>query len=131
MHEIWEEGAMKGKEFAVDLRPVKERRIFLNDSELREYLSLAQLSPGVQNPDRFRMLINGNEAFTPAGLLFGLLYAWYVNNRFGGIINYEASLLRWKINELIPKPSMERVRMQKRIDFFRNVVFRQGMPLSS
>jgi hypothetical protein len=74
------------------------------------------------------MLINGNDAFTPPGLLFGLLYAWYCNNRFGGVIDYEMSLLRWKISELIPKPSMERTRLQAQVEFFRRVVFRQRIP---
>jgi hypothetical protein len=117
-----------GKIFEIELRPLRERRCFLKDRELREYLRLAQLSPSPGNPGRFRMVINGNEAFTPPGLLFGLLYAWYVNNRFGGIVDYEMSLIRWKISELIPKPSMVRTRMQEQIDFFRRVVFRQRVP---
>jgi uncharacterized cofD-like protein len=117
-----------GKIFEIELRPAGDRRSFLQDRELREYLHLAQLIPSAREPGRFRMVINGNEAFTPPGLLFGLLYAWYVNNRFGGIVDYEMSLIRWKISELIPKPSMVRTRMQEQIDFFRRVVFRQGVP---
>lgn len=66
--------------------------------------------------------------FVPPGLLFGLLYAWYIDNRFGSIVDYEMSLLRWRISELIPKPSMERGRMKARVDFFRRVVFRQEIP---
>jgi hypothetical protein len=77
------------------------------------------------------MVINDNEAFTPPGLFFGLFYAWYVNNRFGGILDYEMSLLRWKISELIPKALMVRTRMQEQIDFFRRVVFRQKVPRST
>ena len=128
VHEVLQTGELMGKVFEVQLLPEKKRRSFLSDKELREYLHLAQLRPHPDDPDRFCLLINDNEAFTPPGLLFGLLYAWYVNNRFGGIVDYEMSLLRWRISELIPKPSMERIRMQKRIEFFRRSVFRQKVP---
>jgi uncharacterized cofD-like protein len=117
-----------GKIFEIELQPLGARKTFLKDRELREYLRLAQLGPSAGEPDRFRMVINDNEAFTPPGLLFGLLYAWYVNNRFGGIVDYEMSLIRWTISELIPKPSMVRTRMQDQVDFFRRIVFRQKVP---
>lgn len=128
VREVREEGESVGKIFEIELQPLRARKTFLTDPELREYLRLAQLSSSPGEPDRFRMVINGNEAFTPPGLLFGLLYAWYVNNRFGGIVDYEMSLIRWKISELIPKPSMVRTRMQEQVEFFRRVVFRQRVP---
>jgi len=128
VREVLEGGALLGKVFEIELEPPAKRTGFLNDKELREYLHLAQLIPNREAPNRFSMLINDNEAFTPPGLLFGLLYAWYVNNRFGGIVDYEMSLLRWDISELIPKPSMERTRMQRRVEFFRRAVFRQKIP---
>ncbi len=125
---VREGGEDIGKIFEIELRPSRERDAFLKDRELREYLRLAQLNAAPGAPNRFRMVINANEAFTPPGLLFGLLYAWYVNNRFGGIVDYEMSLIRWKISELIPKPSMVRTRMQEQINFFRRIVFRQRVP---
>jgi uncharacterized cofD-like protein len=128
IREVREGGGLLGKIFEIELQPLRERSCFLTNRELREYLRLAQLRSSRRDPDKFRMVINGNEAFTPPGLLFGLLYAWYVNNRFGGIVDYEMSLIRWKISELIPKPSMVRTRMQEQIDFFRRVVFRQRVP---
>lgn len=128
IRELRWEGGLLGKIFEIELRPPAQRRTFLKDPELREYLRLAQLEPGRADPMRFRMLVNHNEAFTPPGLLFGLLYAWYLDNRFGGVVDYEMSLLRWKMTELIPKPSMERNRLQSRVDFFRRVVFRQNLP---
>jgi len=126
--EIRESEQILGKVFEIELRPDRQRRCFLGDRQLREYLRLAQLTPRPENPDRFCMLVNGTEAFTPPGLLFGLFYAWYLNNRFGGILDYEISLLRWRISELIPKPSMERTRLQKCIAFFRSQVFCQQIP---
>jgi hypothetical protein len=131
IREVREDGGLLGKIFEIELQPLRERACFLKDRELREYLRLAQLRSSPRAPDNFRMVINDNEAFTPPGLLFGLLYAWYVNNRFGGIVDYEMSLIRWKISELIPKPSMVRTRMQEQIDFFRRVVFRQRVPRPS
>ena len=128
IREIQEGDALLGKVFEIHVRPLKDRNSFLRDAELKEYLDLAHLRPLAGQPDRFCMLINGNDAFTPPGLLFGLLYAWYCNNRFGGVIDYEMSLLRWKISELIPKPSMERTRLQAQVEFFRRVVFRQRIP---
>jgi hypothetical protein len=128
IREIREGGALLGKVFEIHVRPQKDRKTFLGDAELKEYLSLAHLQPLPGQPDRFCMLINGNDAFTPPGLLFGLLYAWYLNNRFGGVLDYEMSLLRWKISELIPKPLMDRARMQGQVEFFRRVVFRQRIP---
>jgi uncharacterized cofD-like protein len=130
IREVREGGESMGKIFEIELQPLRSRRAFLNDRELREYLRLAQLGSSPREPDRFRLVINGNEAFTPPGLLFGLLYAWYVNNRFGGIVDYEMSLIRWKISELIPKPSMVRTRMQEQVEFFRRIVFRQRVPQS-
>ena len=128
VREMYKGGVLLGKVFEIELHPPAERKGFLNEAALREYLCLAQMIPSREDPGRFHMLINDNEAFTPPGLLFGLLYAWYVNNRFGGIVDYEMSLLRWDISELIPKPSMERTRMQQRVEFFRRVVFRQKTP---
>jgi len=128
IREIREKGSLLGKVFEIELQTLSKRKVFLSNEELREYLLLAQMIPSGEQPNRFSMLINDNEAFTPPGLLFGLLYSWYVNNRFGGIVDYEMSLLRWKISELIPKPSMERMRMHKRVEFFRRVVFRQKIP---
>jgi uncharacterized cofD-like protein len=131
LREVRDGGEILGKMFEIELRPLKERKCFLKDNELRQYLKLAQLTPSSSDPCLFRMLINNDEAFTPPGLLFGLIYAWYIDNRFGGIMDYEMSLLQWKISELIPKPSMDRTRMKERIEFFRRIVFRQKIPKPS
>jgi hypothetical protein len=117
-----------GKLFEIQLRKPSRRRSFLADAEIRRYLELAQLSPSAQNPDIYFMVINDNEAFTPPGLLFGLFYAWYLNNQLGGFIDQEMSILQWKISRLIPKQSMDRERKQQLVEFFRSAVFRQQIP---
>ena len=123
-----ENGETLGKLFEIHLRKPSHRRCFLSDAELKRYLLLAQLSQSEKNHNHYTMVINGTEAFTPPGLLFGLMYAWYLNNTLGGVINHEVSIMQWQISELIPKPSMERERKQKLIEFFRCVVFRQKIP---
>ena len=82
--------------------------------------------PDRADPLTFRITINNNEGFLPPGLLFGLLYAWYLNNAYGGVMEYEMSLLKWPPHTLIPYQAQERVRKQALIAFFRNEVFGHG-----
>jgi uncharacterized cofD-like protein len=123
-----EHGETMGKIFEIRLQQPSQRNCFLTDAELRSYLQLTQLSQHRKDPDLYYMLVNGDEAFTPPGLFFGLLYAWYLNNQLGGVIEHEMSILQWKISQLIPKQSMDRDRKQKLVDFFRSVVFKQQIP---
>lgn len=124
-----ENGETIGKLFELHLRNPAERRCFLSDAELKQYLLLAQLSQCQQNRNHYTMVINGSEAFTPPGLLFGLVYAWYLNNTQCEFINYEMSIVQRKISQLIPRQSMEKERMQNLITFFRRNVFRQKIPI--
>ncbi|MCX5896189.1 MAG: 2-phospho-L-lactate transferase CofD family protein [Proteobacteria bacterium] len=121
-------GRPVGKIFEIKLQKPAHRYCFLADQELRRYLQLAQFSPSHKDNDIYYMAINASEAFTPPGLLFGLLYAWYLNNQLGGGIEHEMSIMQWKISQLIPKQSMERARWQNLVEFFRSVVFRQQLP---
>ncbi|MDM7917702.1 MAG: hypothetical protein QUS12_00870, partial [Methanosarcina sp.] len=67
--------------------------------------------------------LNDQEGFLPPGLLFGLLYAWYLNNSYGRIMEYEMSLLRWSPEKLIPYQLEEYNRKKELVKFFRNLVF--------
>jgi len=80
-------------------------------------------SPTPIDPRVYRITLNGNEGFIPPGLLFGLLYAWYLNNEYGEVLEYEMSLLRWPPHKLIPCQLQERNRKQALICFFRREVF--------
>jgi hypothetical protein len=75
------------------------------------------------NSDVYRININDEEGFLPPGLLFGLMYAWYLNNAYGGAMEYEMSLLRWRTRDLIPHQAKERSRRQELVAFFRHEVF--------
>lgn len=109
--------------YEITLRPDGERECLLDDAELRTYLSLSRMIPSPHDAKTYRITLNGREGFTPPGLLFGLLYAWYLNNRYGEIMENEMSLLRWRPQKLIPCQLQERNRKQALINFFRRVVF--------
>jgi len=122
-----ESGAHWGaRRYELRLRPVQDRRCFLDDGEMRTYLRLSRMLENPHDPDIFGITLNDREGFLPPGLLFGLLYAWYLNNAYGAIMEYEMSLLRWSPEKLIPYQLGEYTRKQALVKFFRNVVFRHG-----
>lgn len=119
-----ETGAPWGmRRYEIRLRPEHERLCFLDDGALRRYLRLARMLPSPHDPSTFGITLNDQEGFLPPGLLFGLLYAWYLNNAYGEIMEYEMSLLRWSPEKLIPYQLEEYTRKQALIKFFRNKVF--------
>jgi hypothetical protein len=110
--------------YEITLRPVEERGCFLEDAELHTYLTLSRMVRSPHDPRTYRIALNDQEGFLPPSLLFGLLYAWYLNNTYGAIMEYEMSLLRWPPQTLIPHQIEERKRKQALIAFFRSVVFK-------
>ena len=97
--------------------------------ELDHYMLLARMRRSENNPRLYTRLVNNKEGFTPPGLLFGLLYTWYLDNRFAGHIEYKMSIMRNTVPDLIP----EQVKIVKRreglVDFFREKVFRHTITL--
>jgi len=114
------------RRYEIRLRPINDRLCFLDNGALRRYLRLARLLQSPHDPSTFGITLNDQEGFLPPGLLFGLLYAWYLNNAYGEIMEYEMSLLRWSPKKLIPYQLEEYTRKQALIKFFRNVVFLHG-----
>lgn len=110
--------------YEIRLRPAAQRECYLSPAQLHTYLTLARMIPDSSDPDCYRMVMNNNEGFLPSGLLFGLMYAWYLNNTYGGIMEYEMSLLRWPARSLLPHQARERVRRQALVNYFREEVFR-------
>lgn len=111
------------RRYEIRLRPVQDRGCFLNDEELRTYLRLARMMQSPHDTGTFGMTLNDREGFLPPGLLFGLLYTWYLNNAYGEIMEYEMSLLRRSPKRLIPYQLEEHTRKQALVEFFRRVVF--------
>jgi hypothetical protein len=104
------------------LNPPDVRRCFLNESQLQTYLKLARLTPDPEDALKYRITINDREGFLPPGLLFGLLYAWYLCG-CGLTMDYEMSLLRWPLKSLIPLHAKDRIRKEALVTFFRTQVF--------
>jgi hypothetical protein len=70
----------------------------------------------------FRITINSDGGFLPPGLLFGLLYAWYLTGN-GFTMEYEMTLLRWPLKSLIPLHAKDRLRKEALVAFFRTEIF--------
>ncbi|HRZ12240.1 MAG TPA: YvcK family protein [Kiritimatiellia bacterium] len=111
--------------YSIRLLPPAKRRTFLDPAQLTRYLRLARMNRCPGDPGNWCITVNGDEGFLPPGLLFGLMYAWYLYNAWGGAMEYEMSLLHWPRGDLIPCQARERERKQALVDFFRTEVFRR------
>lgn len=118
------DGEALGYEFRLVLRQEAALRSFFTPAELARFLGLVRMRPAAGNPHLYTRLVNGEEGFTPPGLLFGLTYAWYLDNRHVGHIEYKMSINRMTSCGLIPEQKRVAGRRQAMIDFFRTVVFR-------
>lgn len=116
-------GEIAGKMYRLILRPEKERNTFLSGQELTRYLKLSRMISSNSDPLLYTRLVNGNEGFTPPGLLFGLIFAWYLDNRFTAHVEYKMAVMRTDISNLIPEQVRMHARRQALIEFFRRTVF--------
>jgi uncharacterized cofD-like protein len=108
--------------YEIFLRPAPQRECYLTEAQLAAYLQLARMTPDAENSSIFRITINNDGGFLPPGLLFGLLYSWYLCGS-GFTMEYEMTLLRWPLKSLIPLHVRDRVRKKALVTFFRTVVF--------
>ncbi len=110
------------RSYEIVLQKASERNCFLNDLQLHTFLKLARMTQDRADPLKYRITINNNEGFLPPGLLFGLLYAWYLCG--GGLtMDYEMSLLKWPLRSLIPLHAKDRIRKEALVTFFRTEIF--------
>lgn len=114
-----------GKVYHLFLRPVRERNCWFSDTELRTYLELSRMLPVSGAADHFTRVINGEEGFTPPGLLMGLNYAWYLDNRFASHVEYKMAVMKVAPSGLIPEQRKMLGRRKRLVTFFREVVFRK------
>jgi uncharacterized cofD-like protein len=124
-------GEIVGKIFRLTIRPAAERNTFLSDDELSQYLNLARMIRSEENRLLFTRLVNGNEGFTPPGMLFGLIYAWYLDNRYAEHVEYKMSIMRTDISDLIPEQVRVHTRRRSLIAFFRHAVFNHSLLINS
>ncbi|MCK5232633.1 MAG: YvcK family protein [Desulfobulbaceae bacterium] len=126
---VEDDGDTFGKVFQLILRDQDGRRCFFSPFELSRFLVLARMVPSTTNKLLYTRLINGSEDFTPPGLLFGLMYAWYLDNRFADHIEYKMAITEMAITDLIPAQTRTLAQRRAEIDFFRGVVFGHTSPL--
>ncbi len=117
-------GEQLGKIYRLKLRPVAERRCFFNDEELRQYLNLSRMQPSRVEDDVFTRILSGDDGFTPPGFLFGLSYAWYIDNRFAPHIEYKMAIARAEVSNAVPEQVKTLAKRRALVDFFSDVVFR-------
>lgn len=119
-------GELVGRLYQIRVREEKHLRAFLRPEDIDTYLRLLRMHRLQSDPRSYTRVINQGEGFTPPGLFFGLFYAWYLDNRFAGNIEYKMSIMRNSISDLIPEQVRIVDRRRQTIDFFRERIFRQG-----
>ncbi len=122
MEDVVINGYNLGKVYHLHLVDRENRESFFNQEQLHSFLLLSRMCP-TDDEYHYTRLVNRGEGFTPPGLLMGLVYAWYVDNRLATNIEYKMSVTKINPSNLIP----EQMRMARRrtdmIDFFKNIVF--------
>jgi len=113
-----------GRVYHLYLRENEQRNCLLDHSQLRTFLSLARMSSS-EEENHYTRLINRDEGFTPPGLLMGLMYAWYIDNRLASHIEYKMSVMKINQTDLIPEQLKMAGRRRKMVSFFKDVIFRQ------
>jgi len=122
-------GETVGSLYRLTVLESKHLCCFFTPTALDSYLRLARMSPSDAVAGLYTRLVNANEGFTPPGLLFGLFYAWYLDNRFAPNIEYKMSIMRTELSDLIPEQIRIVERRHRLIRFFRQHVFRhQTLP---
>ena len=117
------EAGLLGRVFQLALTPEEERLCFLNSDDLDGYLQLSRMTRSEKNNLFYTRLVTGTEGFTPPGLLFGLVYAWYLDNRFAAHIEYKMAILRMDVPDMIPEQEKVCSRRSRLVSFFRRKVF--------
>ncbi|NOR26728.1 MAG: YvcK family protein [Desulforhopalus sp.] len=111
-----------GRVYHLFLREKKKRVCFLSHEQLCTFLSLARMC-STNDENHYTRLVNNGEGFTPPGLFMGLMYAWYIDNRFASHIEYKMSVMKINQTDLIPEQLKMAERRRKMIEFFKEVVF--------
>ena len=127
MDDVVEEGEQVGRVYRLVIRDDHEYSGFFSRDELDLYLSLARMRRSQGSQALYTRLVNSNEGFTPPGLLFGLFYTWYLDNRFAGNIEYKMSIMRNVVSDMIPEQVKLVGRREGLVGFFREKVFRHNI----
>ncbi len=123
MHEVIIDHLHLGRVYHLYLQEKDQRRCFLDNDQLRSFLALARMCP-TEDENHYTRLVNKGEGFTPPGLLMGLMYAWYVDNRLASHIEYKMSVMKINQTDLIPEQLKMAERRRKMVSFFKDVIFK-------
>lgn len=123
LKEIVDNGDCLGKVFELTLEPLPRRSCYLGHRELDRFLRLVKMNP-TSDEFVYTRLVNEGEGFTPPAMLMGLIYAWYLDNRFASNIEYKMAILSIPVSSLISEQVRTLRRRQQTISFFRKNIFR-------
>lgn len=124
MQEVVIDSLSLGWIYHLYLKPEHLRTCSLSHEQLRTFLILARMCT-TANENHYTRLVNRGEGFTPPGLLMGLMYAWYIDNRLASHIEYKMSVMKIRQTDLIPEQLKMAERRRNMVKFFKDVVFRQ------
>lgn len=123
MQPLHHESIPVGKIYNLFIKNEEEMCCYFSRDELICYLKMARMCQSSLHDHHFTRLVNGDEGFTPPGVLMGLMYAWYLDNRLASHIEYKMSLMKISHSDLIPEQQKLLHRRNEIIDFFREKVF--------
>ena len=124
------DGSRVGQMYMLTLQALAKRHCFFSPEELASYLYLVRMRR-MADEEVYTRLVNGEEGFTPPGMLMGLIFAWYLDNSHAAHIEYKMSITRLPGSSLVPEQIKMLERRKRMITFFRTVVFRHNSPMYS
>ena len=122
------QGDNVGRIYCLTVRDEHRLACFFSAAELDVFLQLCRMYPSREQERLYARMVNGEEGFTPPGLQFGLIFAWYLDNRFAPNIDYKMSIMKHELSYLIPEQVRIVGRREQLIRFFRENVFRRQLP---
>ena len=100
-----------------------ERGGIFGEDDLRRYLRLAKMRPAGGGGRCWTRTVSAGEGFLPSGVLFGLMYAWYLDNSYAPTLSLEMEMLQWPPSRLLPHQARARARYRELVAFLRERVF--------
>ncbi len=109
--------------YEIELRPPARRVCLLSDRQLKAYLRMAEMRPMNGRPLNYWRAVPPNTGFLPTGILFGLTFAWMLDNTFVPALDYEMQVLHWPASRLLPFQVQQQKLHRQLVRFFRREVF--------
>ena len=111
--------------YEIELRPPAARETMLTPGQLKTYLRLADMQPRTGEPLRYFRPVPQGMGFLPCGILFGLTFAWMLDNGYVPALDFEMHMLQWPTSRLLPYQVRRRSSHQELVSFFRTAIFRR------